>query len=375
MTTTLLSPPHCSMSRTTSRSMLTPRPGPAYERLGVRSHPDARIDVEFARIVDELTRRGFLAGGLSGAAVLGLAACGSGTPGDGGSSATTRTIETPVGTSLTVPSTPKRVIALGASISNLCELGVPVVGTWTNAENSVPARYHDQVAKLPKVQAADGTIDVEVMAALRPDLIFVWSGIPTLSKVQQIAPTFVYDSSSTITWQQRAQQTAYAVNRVNAFATAQQKYQAEVQRIRTTYASQLTGHTWYVVTPWDAANFQLEAVTTPGPAALKALGARFGTQQKKADAADNGGAELSMELISDLSDADAIVLDDNGYGSTDGTLVSANGRHLVGQPTWKKLPAVAAGHLVTFNAFNIDSFTSGTAYLDAIETLCKKLQA
>ncbi|WP_188894326.1 ABC transporter substrate-binding protein [Microlunatus endophyticus] len=334
------------------------------------------IDIEsrFAAIVDQLTRRGFLAGGITAAGILGLAACGSSAADDPASAAPTRTIEAPLGASLVVPSEPKRVVALGASISNLCELGVPVVGTWTNAENAVPAAYKAAVAKLPKVQAADGTIDVEAIAALRPDLIFVWSGVSALERIEKIAPTFVYDSSSSITWQQRAQQTAYAVDKINAFDVARKAYRAEVARIRTAYAAQLANNHWYVVTPWDDANFQLEAVSTPGPAALKELGARFGKQQKHADTAANGGSKLSMELITDLSDADAMIFDDNGYGSTDGTLISANGRHLISQPAWKRLPAVTSGAMTVYNAFNIDNFTSGTAYLHAIEALCKKLK-
>ncbi len=339
--------------------------------------PLTYTDAEFLRIVDELTRRRLIGGGLSLAAGLGLAACDSGSSSSPSPSATSRTIETPLGTSLKVPATPKRVVALATGLEPCLELGIPVVGTWTNAENAVPPKYRSQVTALPKVSNASGQVNVEQVAKLRPDLIFAWSSDPALQQLSKLAPTFPYDSTtSIITWQASTQQTAYAVNKIDALTGLAHAYQQRLAALKKTYAAQLAGKRWYVVWPNDASDFTLEGTQRSGPAALKALGAGFGSMQAKANAASEGGLlTVSMELLSKLADADAIVFDDNGYGAAKGSLVSPGGQQLMDQPGWKALPAVKAGNVFVFNAYNIGGYGTGTAYLDAIETMCKRLKA
>ncbi len=331
------------------------------------------IDAEFARIVDELTRRGLLTGGL-GAALVGLSGCGSG-PDDTSSAASTRTVETPIGTTITAPSRPRRVIALANALEPCLELGVPVVGTWTNAENAVPSKYKAQVTKLPKVSNSSGEIDLEVVAKLKPDLVFAWSSDPTLPQLSKIASVFPYDSTSSIvTWQTSTQQTAYAVNRIDAFNSLANAYAQRIAALKSAYSAQLSTAKWYVVWPDSASDFTLEGTQRPGPAALQALGASFGSAQKAANAATGGLETVSMERLSDLSDAQVIVFDDNGYGAEKGSLVSPGGQQLMDQPGWKALPAVKAGNVFVFNAYNIGGYGTATSYLDAIESMCKHLK-
>lgn len=95
------------------------------------------VDAEFARIVDELTRRGFL-GGLAGAAgLLGLAACRSdGARTDGrstGARSATRQVSSVHGP-ITVPADPKRVVTLdGFSMAAMFDLGLNPVGVYSAA--------------------------------------------------------------------------------------------------------------------------------------------------------------------------------------------------------------------------------------------------
>lgn len=44
------------------------------------------------------------------------------------------------------------------------------------------------------------------------------------------------------------------------------------------------------------------------------------------------------------------------------------------QPGWKELPAVKAGNVFVFNAYNIGGYGTGTRYLDAIEAMCTRLK-
>lgn len=177
-----------------------------------------------------------------------------------------------------------------------------------------------------------------------------------------------------MTWQASTQQTAYAVNRLDAFTELAPAYGRRLTALKKAYAAELTGMRWYVVWPDDSSDFTLEGTQRPGPAALKALGASFGAAQKDADAAQGGLLTVSMEKLSELSDADAIVFDDNGYGAKNGSLVSPGGQQFMDQAGWKTLPAVKAGNVFVFNAYNIGGYGTGTSYLDAIETMCTRLK-
>ena len=134
----------------------------------------APVDPEFAAIVDELTRRGFLTGAAGAAALLGLTACGSSGHDAGGSSSaaapTTRTVSTAKG-NVTVPADPKRIVAVQpTALATLLDIGVGVVGAYDQGADYISPRYKAKWQAAPKIGTA-GQIDVEKVAALHPDLI------------------------------------------------------------------------------------------------------------------------------------------------------------------------------------------------------------
>lgn len=130
-------------------------------------------------IVDELTRRRLLGGGIGAAALL-VAGCGSddgtdasdaGVTGDAG----TRTITDDAGDEVTVPARPQRIVSTwsyGAAV--LLEAGAPVVGMPLSTE---PLFEEDLAARHDLGDVADiGTVDalnIELVASLTPDLIVV----------------------------------------------------------------------------------------------------------------------------------------------------------------------------------------------------------
>ncbi len=151
---------------------------------------------------DDVTRRQFLIGGLSAAALL--VGCGgpdSGSPvaspaGDG----FPVTIEHKHG-STEIPSTPQRVVAVGLVEQDpLLALGViPVATTEWFGEH--PGAIHPWArealgnAPLLEVQSAADGFQFERIAALRPDLILALAGVDVsqsdYGKLAQIAPTVI----------------------------------------------------------------------------------------------------------------------------------------------------------------------------------------
>lgn len=154
------------------------------------------VDARFHRIVDELTRRGFISGGLSAAALLGLAACTTDDTGDGRSAAdpaasTAWTYTDDLGREIGLPSTPARIAVLSDG---------PAATLWAAGLHVVAAPLADgnrpflTGAGVPgtgvTALGAENRMNVEKLAAARPDLIIDTVDAGTLratSKQPQIA--------------------------------------------------------------------------------------------------------------------------------------------------------------------------------------------
>ncbi|MFJ3957613.1 iron-siderophore ABC transporter substrate-binding protein [Arthrobacter sp. NPDC090010] len=159
---------------------------------------DADVGTAFARIVSELTRRGFLAGGLSAAALAGLTACGT----EGAApSAGTRKVEHLRGTT-EVPAEVKRVVTVGFSDQDaVLALGFQPVGVtdwygdypyavWPWAQGALG----DAKPKVLNKGSFTGKPDYqyEQIAALKPDLIlglYTSMSETEYQRLSQIAPT------------------------------------------------------------------------------------------------------------------------------------------------------------------------------------------
>ena len=123
--------------------MAAARPRTRIEGLGVASPGTLDIDEEFARIVNALTRRGLLAGGLGTAALLGLSACGLDQPHDTSDVSTpaTRKVDS-VNGPISVPAHPKRVVTLdGFSMAAMFDLGLTPAGVYSAGEQYVEPQF------------------------------------------------------------------------------------------------------------------------------------------------------------------------------------------------------------------------------------------
>lgn len=135
---------------------------------------DARqIEVEFAQLVDQLTRRGFLAGTLSATAV-GLAACASHQP-DPGSAASS-----PTGWSFTddrgkvvdLPTPPSRIAFLTDTVgAALWAAGLHPVAATDSGQGIATAVGLHTGDGITQLYSADKGVDVEKLTAAAPDLM------------------------------------------------------------------------------------------------------------------------------------------------------------------------------------------------------------
>ncbi len=137
--------------------------------------PDSIVDAEFFRIVDELTRRGFLTGGLATAAALGLAGCGADDDTHPSASTGSWTWTDATGKRIHLTGTPRRLVVTGGLLESLWDFGLRPVGCLgmkpaAGDTTAFPRIPRADLAKITFCGGGDG-VDAEKVVALRPDLV------------------------------------------------------------------------------------------------------------------------------------------------------------------------------------------------------------
>lgn len=134
--------------------------------------PGIDTDAEFLRIVDELTRRGFLAGGIGAAAALGLAACtadGSSAPAPSGGP---WSFTDDHGKTVRLPSRPQRVAFLCDTVAaELWAAGVRPVASTFDTGGVLQAVGMTTGGVRIIGSGLEGELNLEALAAAKPDLL------------------------------------------------------------------------------------------------------------------------------------------------------------------------------------------------------------
>jgi iron complex transport system substrate-binding protein len=331
----------------------------------------ARIDVdrEFTRIVDELTRRGFLVGSAGAAALLGLAACGSSSSDAGASTQpTTRRVDSVKGP-VDVPVDPKRVVCIQPSASaTLWDLGLTPVGVYDQGADYISPRYKERFTAAPKI-GTSGQVNVEKVATLDPDLIigvdYTWN-TDVYTQLTKLAPTVIAPAT---TWQAISRSTADAVNKVPALDVLAQQLTTRAGQIKQQYAAALARYRWDILQGgFDSGQFWVYGPKSDAGDILASAGVQFATAS--AQTPGNANRALSYERIDELTSADVIGF----YANYDGT-PNNEGPKLFAQAAWKRLPAVTADRLVPIPDFLPGGYGDALAVLDQLEAGLKKLAA
>jgi len=217
------------------------------------------------------------------------------------------------------------------------------------------ADYPAQARALPRVARAH-SVDLERVAAARPDLIVVWgSGFPpaTLAALRRLdAPLYVDEPTSLdgiATSMLRLGRLTAAPDAADAAAN----FRAAVSRLRDRYASRREVSVFYQVWPQPLMTLGGRHVLSEG---LRVCGAR-NVFERLAPIAP----QVSMEAVL-AADPEMIVTAEPG-GIDRGAL-----------SVWKPFAeqrAVAAGHLVTIDADRINRHTPRLA--DELAVLCERI--
>jgi len=291
-------------------------------------------DVEFARIVAALTRRRLLAGGLA-AATAGLAGC----AGDGPTTARSApagpwTFTDDRGQRISLPARPERVVAFIDCAAALAGDGIAPVGYFGATGPTDPRNGAFDVAASESVGTSE--IDLEKLAALRPDLIV------SNSWFADAAPNVINKAEATVA-------------RIAPVAVVSMLHRG-VPRIVARYrelavalgapesASDESAYTRAGTAVRDAAaglrvlvvyNHNDEGVWIADPdywPFTQTLGELGLTMVRPGAANGDPVINVSWELLDQL-DVDVILNQDTTIAASE-------------QPTWLRMPAVAAGQVV-----------------------------
>ncbi|GAA3883389.1 amonabactin ABC transporter substrate-binding protein [Saccharothrix violaceirubra] len=290
---------------------------------------------------------------LLGAALIGalaLTACGSGGETTTSSSAPSsaaqdtgpRTITDATGAKVTVPANPKNVVALAETdLDAAIALGVTPIGASKSRQGDSVAGYLS--AKVPNVKLVGEIVepDIEAIAALdpKPDVIlyghFIEPDPAQLADLNAIAPTVVTSIVSD-DWKTSLKGVANALNLSAKADEVLKDYDKKVEETKKALGANAS------------AEVSLVRWNPQGPSYLQkqhfasTVVSELGLKRPQVQQTDGTGPSeaVSLEKL-DVLDADWIFL---GTLNSDGAAALAQAEQ---NPTWTKLKAVGAKHVVT----------------------------
>ena len=332
----------------------------------------AVVDAEFARIVDELTRRGFLAGGLGAAALLGLAACGSSAGSTDRPAAGPWSFVDDLGHTVNLPARPTRVAVLGDPLgASLWAAGLHVVASPMELKDAYSSigLSTSQIDGIVNIGAADQSYNTEALLEAHPDIIvgnadttkiFALNIQPGLAKVapmvglnQQTRP---FDDIMTSIHRLAA---SMGVN--PADKDTEQDYHAQAEALRTALTAKPGLRAVFCFSIYDDSGLGLEIVDKwPALQTIAALGMQI---TPLTGGANDYPQTVSWENVPDIKADLVVYLGGSGvYSDSTGPLPT--------NPTWALMPAVKAGQVV-----NIGSATGQFTYANYADIVGKLADA
>lgn len=326
-----------------------------------------------------LSRRRLLSTAAGAAALVGLAACGSGGSDSSGGTAgakaedggrATRTVDTAKGP-VQVPDRPQRVVAINDfPMAAMFDLGLTPAGVFNAGEEYVPPRNLKRWRPIPKVSdGVGGAIQIEKVAALRPDLIIGIDAQANLpyKQLSELAPTVLLPfTTSKAPWRDMAVATADVLGVPGQLDKLKQRYAQRTAAIKKDHAKALAAYDWALLQGgFDEGQWWLYGHGSPIGGILADAGARFSKASERLDVQES----VSYELVTDkLADADAVFY----YTTNDGKPANL-GPKLFAQKSFQQLPAARTKRLFGSVAFLPGGYEDALLALDDFEKALRAL--
>lgn len=276
---------------------------------------------------------------------------------------------------ITIPVTPKRVVATGYAVPALLEAGAPLVGisTWARGVSLMNAETkatYDGLLKVAGEQAAE--TNYEAIAEAKPDLIVI--GVPKpvladidLDRLKSLAPVVAIGPTIPSAWRELSRRQADAAGALAKFDQTQATYQAKAGQLAGKYAAVLPKLKFAHIGAYGEVakgNFQREFNGSWGTNIAQDVGANYYGEVKKKGGGSRDVSEYPSieELSAAFAQADAITYSVKADGS-----VPPPVQYVLDSELWKNLPAVKAGKIYPFRYTEAATYTSAMSTLDAID--------
>ncbi|MEV6281556.1 ABC transporter substrate-binding protein [Kribbella sp. NPDC051770] len=315
-----------------------------------------------------LRRRGAALTAAILSAALVLTACGGGDDTADGKTgdtvAATRTVKAGNG-DITIPTEPKRVVTIGNTDLPFIDMGGEPVGVTGVADSELGLLPEEQQATFKKATNLGDEVDLEKVAALKPDLILVQIPDAEFKKMEKqlttVAPTVFWGLDTE--WKALAEGLAEAGNVKDALTKQKGDFEAKIAKMKETYAG-LISSTKFV-------NLDRYSNSDPGTYVVADIGCveiaqdDIGLNFPKAPAGKDPLAyeALPFEQLSKLSQYDVITYPADAQGQP--TEVFAP---VVATNTWKALPIVTSGKALGVFCPGNNSYGSVLRYLDSLDS-------
>lgn len=289
--------------------------------------------------------------------------------------ASTRSVDTAFGP-VTIPTKPRRAIALEGGVGPLLSAGITPVATADGdyADAFLPQEYA-QVKDLPLILSKDGP-DLEKIASLKPDVMigFVRGGKEEQlsaeakaqwTKLNAIAPTVLIRSDGSAQTKDATLKMSEALGDGDRARAAKKAYEDKAAELKTTYASVLAGQVFAPLDYYEEVNVY-SPISWPGDT-LTDIGAKL-TSASANERIENA-TFLSAEQLGKISDATVVISEETVDGKP-----GEGAAELQKLPTFAALPAVKAGHSYGMKYFFADRYETALASLNSLEVALKKLQ-
>ncbi|MEV0222110.1 ABC transporter substrate-binding protein [Streptomyces sp. NPDC050704] len=314
-----------------------------------------------------ITRRGTaLAAALLSTSLV-LTACG----GDGDATgdkadAETRSVKAENGT-VKIPADPRRIVTIGNTNLPFIDLGGKPVGV-TEVSNSeldvLPQEQKTTYEAAEVIGSNGGEVDLEKLAALKPDLILVqfhsndWGKVG--KRLESIAPTVYWGLDTE--WKALADAIAKAGNVTDELGRQKAEFKEKVGKIQETYGKTIADTSFVDVSRGDWSD--------PGTFYIADIGcseiARDDIGLDLPEAAEGKDPlayeSLPFEQIGELSKYDVITYPVDAEGPPTEPFVPVTKTN-----TWKALPAVSSGRALGLFCPSNNSYGPVLQYLDSLD--------
>jgi iron complex transport system substrate-binding protein len=284
---------------------------------------------------------------------------------------------------ITIPVSPRRIVATGYAVPALIETGAPLVGisSWQRGlplMSPADKTTYDGLEKVAGELAAE--TDYEAIARVDPDLIVIGVPAPILTDVDvqllaSVAPVVAIGPTIPAAWREVSQRQADAAGVLPAFEALRGEYEAEAAGLEQKYSSALGPLRFGHVGAYGEVargNFQREFDGSWGTNILNDIGVRYYGQVQEPGPGSRAVSEYpSMEeLTESLGEADVITYS----AEPDGSLAEGV-QQVLDSPLWQKLPAVQAGRTIPIRYTEAATYRAGLTALDAADDALASLPA